>query len=275
MNIIPSFVTRQPVALFGSLTFLLTFATYLLPLSRAVLPFLIVLLPTLIAIGLTAISEGGAGVRLLLDKLGQWRVSLKWLVIALGLALLMRLAISVLALSLGLIPAIQVRPLPLEQLLALAVIVTIAALLEEVGWRGYALPKLLAQYSALTASLIIGIVWGSLHLALLLPGMMNAGAPALPTVLAVACVSVLTTWLYVNTGGNLILVIIFHAAQNFFVIVNEGISFTAVAWLMVGVYLALALVVVVLTGRNFTKQAVGQPGRVAALTPHLYKECKQ
>jgi membrane protease YdiL (CAAX protease family) len=39
----------------------------------------------------------------------------------------------------------------------LAMIVTIAALLEEVRWRGYALPKLLAQHSALPASLIIGV----------------------------------------------------------------------------------------------------------------------
>jgi membrane protease YdiL (CAAX protease family) len=242
------------VTIFCTVTVLLSFVTYLLPLPREVLPFLIVLLPTLIALGLTAVSEGGAGVRSLLGKLGQWRISLKWLIIALGLALLMRLAISVLALWFGLIPAIQVRPGPPSQLLLLAVIVTIAALLEEIGWRGYALPKLLAQHSPLSASLIIGVVWGSLHLALLLPGMMNAGAPALPTVVAVASVSVLTTWLYVNTGGNLILAIVFHAAQNFFVIVNEGIPFTVAAWLMVGVYLTLVLIVITLTGWKLTKQ---------------------
>jgi uncharacterized protein len=140
-----------------------------------------------------------------------------------------------------------------------------AGLLEEIGWRGYALPQLLAQYSALTASLIIGVVWGSLHLALLLPGMMNEGVPALPTVLAVVSVSVLTTWLYVNTGGNLILVIVFHAAQNFFVIVNEGIPFSTAAWLMVDVYLVLALLVVVLTGRNLTSQPPGRRGSASAL----------
>lgn len=251
MNTVTSFVTRQPVALFGGLTLLLTFATYLLPLPSEVLPFLIVLLPTLIAIGLTALSEGGKGVRSLLGQLGQWRISFKWLIIALGLALLMRLAISVLALLLGLIPAIQVRPASSGQLILLAVIVTIAALLEEVGWRGYALPKLLTQHSARATSLIIGVVWGSLHLALLLPGMMNEGVPALPTVLAVVSVSVLTTWLYVHTGGNLVLAIVFHAAQNFFTIVNEGIPLAPLAWLMVVVYFALALIVVILAGRNF------------------------
>lgn len=266
MNAILSFVTRHSVALFASLTLLLTFATYLLPLPREVLPFMIVLLPTLLAIGLTAMSEGRSGVRALVGKLGQWRVNLKWLLITLGLALLMRLAISVLALVLGLIPVIQVRPLPPGQLLLLAVIVTIAALLEEVGWRGYALPKLLAQHSALYASLLIGVVWGSLHLALLLPGMMNEGVPALPTVLAVASVSVLTTGLYVNTGGNLVLVIVFHAAQNLFTIVNEGIALVPMAWLMLVVYLALALIVVILTGRNLTRQPSEQPRRVATLT---------
>jgi membrane protease YdiL (CAAX protease family) len=265
MNMITSFVTRQPVALFGSLTLLLTFATYFLPLPREVLPFLIVLLPTIIALGLTAISEGGSGVRALLGKLGQWRISLKWLFITLGLALLMRLAISVLALLLGLIPAIQVRLAPPGQLLLLAVIVTIAALLEEVGWRGYALPKLLAHHSALVVSLIIGVVWGSLHLALLLPGMMNEGVPALPTVLALVGGSIIFTWLYVNSGGSIVLTTLFHAVQSFFVIVNEGITLEQQAWLMASVYLVVALIVILLTGRNLSRQPSQRTGILAAL----------
>lgn len=201
MNRIPSLVTRQPVAIFGSLTLLLTFATYFLPLPREELPFLIVLIPTLLAILLTAISEGKSGVRALLGKLGQWRISPKWLAITLSLALVIRLMMSVVALLLGLIPAIQVRPVSAVQTLMLALIFIIAAIPEELGWRGYALPKLLTQRSALAASLIIGVVWGSLHLALLLPGMMNEGVPALPTVLALVGGSIIFTWLYVNSGS--------------------------------------------------------------------------
>lgn len=46
-------------------------------------------------------------------------------------------------------------------------------------------------------------------------------------VLAIACVSALTTCFYVNTGGTLILAILFYAAQNLFVIMNEGIPLIA------------------------------------------------
>jgi uncharacterized protein len=48
----------------------------------------------------------------------------------------------------------------------LALILVIAAIPEELGWRGYALPQLLKHHSALFASLVIGGLWGLLHLAL-------------------------------------------------------------------------------------------------------------
>jgi hypothetical protein len=82
------------VATFCTLTILLTFATYLLPLPREALPFVMVLIPAIIAISLAAITEGIPGVRSLLSKLTQWRISLKWLAIALAVALAMRLTIS-------------------------------------------------------------------------------------------------------------------------------------------------------------------------------------
>ena len=248
MNPIRLLINRQPVAIFCSVTILLSFAAYLLPLPRAGVPFLMVLIPAIIAMALTAITAGRAGVRALLRQVGQWRVSPQWLIIILLLALLVRLAMSLIALWLGLIPALQLRPASPAQLLLLASILLIAALPEELGWRGYVLPRLLQRHSALFASLVIGLAWGVLHLALLLPGMMNAGAPVLPTFIQIVGFSVLVTWLYVNSGGKLVLTTLFHAAQSFFVIVNEGIPLAQQVWLMAGVYGATALLVVLLTG---------------------------
>src|SRR4051812_46457448 len=106
MNTLTLLVKRQPVALFGALTVLLSFAVYLLPLPRAVRPFLMVLLPAIIALGLSALTEGKAGVHALLGKLGQSRIRGKWLAIAVLMAWGLRLSMSVIALLLGLIPAL-------------------------------------------------------------------------------------------------------------------------------------------------------------------------
>lgn len=173
MNALTSFIKRHALASFCTLTIALTFAATLLPLPGEVIPVVMVFIPALMAIALTALSEGKAGVRSLLGKLAQWRISLKWVVIALTLALMMRLTMSLIALGLGLIPALQLRPGPPAQFVILAVILFIFAIPEELGWRGYALPKLLEQRSPLAAGLIVGVLWGSLHLALHLPGLIT------------------------------------------------------------------------------------------------------
>lgn len=256
MNILISLIKQRGLALFCGLTIALTFAATLLPLPAAVIPVVMVFIPALMAIGLTAFSEGKAGVRSLLGKLVQWRISFKWVVIALALALVIRLTMSLIALGLGMISTIQFRPGGPAQYVILAVVFFVFAIPEELGWRGYALPKLLERYSPLSAGLIVGVLWGSLHLALLLPGMMNAGASPLPTVLALVGGSVLFTWLYVNSGGNIVLTTLFHGAQSFFVIVNEGIPVAQQAWLLAGVYLAVAIIIAMIAGPSLARKPV-------------------
>ena len=253
-----SIIKQYSLALFCGLTIALTFATTLLPLPGELVAIVMVFIPTLLAISLTAVSEGRKGVRSLLGKLAHWRISLKWVVIALALALVIRLTMSFIALGLGIISTIQLRPGGPAQYVILAVIFFIFAIPEELGWRGYALPKLLERYSPLAAGLIIGVLWGSLHLALLLPGMMNEGASPLATLLGLVGGSVLFTWLYVNSDGSIVLTTLFHAAQSFFVIVNEGLTGTQQAWLMAGVYLAVALIVVLAPGSRLTRRLVAR-----------------
>ena len=256
MNIMISLIKQYALAIFCALTIALTFASTLLPLPGEAAAVMMVFIPALLSILLTAISEGRAGVRSLFGKLAHWRVSLKRLVITLALALMIRLTMSLIALGLGMISTIQLRPGGPAQYLILAVIFFFFAIPEELGWRGYALPKLLERYSPLAASLIVGVLWGSLHLALLLPGMMNEGASPLATLLGLVGLSVLFTWLYVNSGGNIVLTSLFHAAQSFFIIVNEGLTGPQQAWLMAGVYLAAALIIVLATGSKLTRRPV-------------------
>jgi membrane protease YdiL (CAAX protease family) len=83
---------------------------------------------------------------------------------------------------------------------------------EEMGWRGYVLPRLQAKHSALLASLILGAVWGFWHLPkYLAPG--STGSFAVGT-MKVFADAILYTWLYNSTRGSLLLTTIFHAAGN-------------------------------------------------------------
>ena len=255
MKVNPISIEKYSLPAFLALTILLTVLINLLPLPPDTVPMLMVLVPALLAVILTALTGGGRGVAALLRRLFQWRLSLKWYLITLGLALLVRLSMSVLALLLGWIPAIRLRSESPSYYVMLGVLLFVAAALEELGWRAYALPRLLARRPALFSALFIGVVWGLLHLFLLLPGMMYAGEHPVGLLLELIGVSVVLTWLFVQTGGNIFITSLFHAAQSFFVLVNEGISLTQQIWLMAVVYVVLALILAVLYGANLQRSS--------------------
>jgi membrane protease YdiL (CAAX protease family) len=256
MKTLISRIKHHSLVIFCMLTIALTFAATLLPLAGEGIAVVVVFIPALVAISLTALSDGTSGVRSLLVKLAHWRISLKWVVIALTLALVVRLTISLLALGLGMISAIRLRPGGPASYILLAMIFFVFAIPEELGWRGYALPKLLERRSPLAAGLIVGLLWGSLHLALVLPGMMNEGAQPLPTLLGLVGGSVLFTWLFVNSNGNILLTTLFHTAQSFFVILNQGITIEQQAWLMAGVYVLAALLLVIVAGPSLRRKPI-------------------
>lgn len=245
MNSFIRLVRRYSVALFCTLTVLLSLASYFTPIPRAALPFVFALTPTVVALALAAISEGTSGTRALLGQLTRWRVSLRWIVGVLALAFVMRLAVGVLGQAMGLIPAVPLQPQNWTQALALGLIFLVAAVLEELGWRGFALTRLLARRSPAFAGLALGIPWGVMHIVLHFPGMWAEGLPWLPTVVQLVALSMIITWLFVRSGRSLLVVIVFHAAQSFFGFLNEGLTPLHVTWLMTLVWsgtAALALV---------------------------------
>ena len=122
---------------------------------------------------------------------------------------------------------------------------------EEMGWRGYILPRLQAKHNALASSLIVGLSWGVWHF----PKFLGLGANSERSfpwfmVITVAA-AVLYTWLYNNTRGSLLLVTLFHASGN-----SAGIflpiSFAAIGGivpnLMIVLYILAAVVVVIAAG---------------------------
>lgn len=244
-----TFIERYSLPLFLILTPLISLAIPLfLPLPPDVVPLMMVFVPALLAIFLTALTDGRKGVSVLLKKLFQWRIGFKWYVIVFVLAFGLRLTMSVLALLLGWIPAIQISPWSPAEFIILAVFIMIGAVAEELGWRGYILPKLLANRSAIFSALLIGVIWGIIHLGLTLPGQMNAGSHWLPGILYIVGLSVVLAWLYKQTQGNLVIPILFHFGQSYFVFLNGGISSTQQLWLMTAIAAAISLVLVLIYG---------------------------
>ena len=86
---------------------------------------------------------------------------------------------------------------------------------EEIGWRGYALPRLAARFGYASASLLLGVIWALWHLPLYFNPFAEVHGQSFPTfVLLVVAISVVMTWLYVHTNGSLLLATLMHWAIN-------------------------------------------------------------
>jgi uncharacterized protein len=173
--------------------------------------------PLVAAVIVTAQESGRAGVRLMLGRILQWRVVPIWY----GVAILGPLVITLAAIALhvalgGQLPSIGALIGALPILLVTAVYMLIfVALGEEVGWRGYALPALQARYSALVASLILGVLWTFWHLPVFLnPNTLYSNLPFFLFLAYLIPFTILITWVFNSTGGSVLLAMIVHAFMN-------------------------------------------------------------
>jgi hypothetical protein len=89
--------------------------------------------------------------------------------------------------------------------------------------------------------------------------MMYAGEHPVGLLLELIGLSVVITWLFVQTGGNIFLTTLFHTAQSFFVVVNEGITLSQQLWLMAAVYVVLSSILAVLYGANLQRRSTMKP----------------
>jgi membrane protease YdiL (CAAX protease family) len=204
-------VKRHPIITFFVLTYVLTWAieSPLVFLTDSVTDtqglVLVILasnVPSVVAIVLTASVFGRGPLRKLLGRLLIWRINPLWyLVVILGPVVLTGGVVGLNALMGG--PALSLG-MPLLGVLSMLAfsLVPGSALGEEIGWRGYALPRLQSRMSALGASLIIGPIWALWHLPLWLTGTPGR-TPTLYAafVISTIALSVILTWVYNSTGG--------------------------------------------------------------------------
>ncbi len=174
--------------------------------------------PLVAAIAVTAQESGRAGLRTLLGRIVRWRVAPIWYGVALLGPVLIYLAAMALHVLLGGQPpdlSALIGALPLVMVLAVYFLI-VAGLGEEVGWRGYALPKLQARCGALLSSVILGVMWASWHLPLFFnPSVGSYGDLSFFLFVAFAVpLTILISWVFNSTGGSVLMAMILHALMN-------------------------------------------------------------
>jgi membrane protease YdiL (CAAX protease family) len=210
--------------------------------------------PAVGAVLAAALTGGRAALRQLIRRLLRWRVRWQWYVLViLGPAAFSLAVAGVYALFGGswsaTVPRAFAAPVALLPLLLLILVAT-DGLGEELAWRGFALPRLLARHSALTASLILGIFWALWHLPLLwTSGIEEQQLPWWLLLLDVPAKSVLFTWVFLHTRGSVLLAVLFHASTNLFTVspavsATGDLTFPVLAtgakWLLIVLLISLA-----------------------------------
>lgn len=210
------------------------------------------LFAALIVLGLTS---GWTGIKSLLADMVRWRVGAKWYAIAFVLPIGITFASVYLNVAMG-APAPSASVFAASELVLLIPGLLITTLIagpftEEPAWRGFLLPRLQKKYAALAASLLIGVVWWSWHLPLMISDP-TAQRPPLPFLALTLAFSILYTWMYNSTGASLLLIALFHGVTNTFAGFlfphQFGEHYLRLWWVYVALWWIAALLIVVLSG---------------------------
>jgi membrane protease YdiL (CAAX protease family) len=176
--------------------------------------------PTMSAFIMTGVTEGRAGVRRLLRRIVLWRVGFGWyLFVLLGIPAIILLSTVVVPGALASFDAAAVPFTMFMYVVATPVFLFAGGpVFEEIGWRGFALPRLQRLYGPLVGSLVLGALWGLWHLPLfLIPSWDTPHGSLLDVVLFIiwaVSVTIMFTWVFNNTRNSVLLAILAHGSIN-------------------------------------------------------------
>ena len=179
--------------------------------------------PTIAALIVTWRAGGRGAVRRLTGSLLVWRVPIRWYLIVFALPPLVT-ALSLLVVDRGPATLLQfdigaaLANMPLAYALALP----FGPLGEELGWRGFALPRLLSRFGPVTASLLLGGFWTFWHIPMMLfspgaslPSFMTLSVTAVLIYLVqLTAATALMTFLFLRTKGSVLLAVLAHLTFN-------------------------------------------------------------
>lgn len=200
--------------------------------------------PTIWAFMLAFALDGVAGLRDLLIRVLRWRLKLRWYLVS-------TVGVASLALAARFIHA-YANHSPIPTLFDFAswpaltwyglsmLVIDPGPIGEDPGWRGYALPRMLQRFNPAVASVLLGTAWAVWHLpAFLFSGMPQATLSVGWFLLAIVSLTVLMSWVAINTRGAVIPAILMHWAFNRFADLDglgamyEAITFAATMGIVV------------------------------------------
>ena len=220
--------------------------------------------PTVAAVIAAGVQGGLDSIRSLMRRLLQFKIHWIWYaVVVIGPALIFLAGLG-LEIVVGGQPVSILEP-PLKSdlglaevplalfFLGLAVNNLIMTAGEEIGWRGYALPRLQHRQTALGAGLILGVLWGLWHLPLAFAPSTRSAVSQLPFwvyLVDIIAMSVLYVWVFNHTRGSLALATILHAATNTWApfLMPPGTASPRQFYFTVAIRVLVAIVVVVYFG---------------------------
>lgn len=192
--------------------------------------------PLLSALIVTALTEGGAGIRDLLRRVFKFRMEFIYYAFAvlapIGLFVLAYFANFIVTgtwSDLGLLGAADYMPY-LSPLGVLGLWFLTYGFGEETGWRGFALPHLQKNRSAASATLILALLWATWHLPAFFfrDTYVELGVLGFPMfAFMMIFTTMVFTWLYNSTSGSIWIVIVFHAFFNWLSVSEAGGQFVA------------------------------------------------
>ena len=224
MNPVQSFVTRRPVLTYFALAFGISWVGGLFVLGPSGIPTTLEHLmtigplmyvamlagPTVAGLLMTSLVSGRAGLRELLTRLTMWRVGGRWYAVALLAPPIMVLAVS-LALSFfssDFLPAIFItneKPAVLSGVAAGVLV----GIFEELGWTGFAIPRIRRRYGVFSTGLLVGALWGAWHFPMFWEPDSFSGALPFGVLLVrifswLPAFRILMVWVYDRTGSLLV-----------------------------------------------------------------------
>jgi membrane protease YdiL (CAAX protease family) len=263
-----AFVTGREVVTFFALTLALSWAVWV-PGAVDIVEFGSLVFGAIVVGGFSPLVAAaivtwlaGASLRAWAGQVLRWRVRPRWYFAAFGIPLVVIAATSIVYVALGnpieqsdILQGIPIYALPVIHGISMVSVFLVGGGQEELGWRGFALPRLLERFDAVTASLVIGAVWAVWHLPLFaLEGSSQFGGAFVPYLIGLLALSILFTWLYRATGRSVLLVMILHASYNASVGSAAALlpieNAATLSWVLAGVMWMLALGLVAVYGRD-------------------------